>query len=799
VLANEQPQEDNATDVEQELLAATPTLAEIIPLATQLSGRLVILEKKVKNVLDGAALEKNYAGIEVELNNYIDKLKQLKDSNSTKLKKLRWLKKQIKQQSELLEKNSKPLSKEISQLQKWRKEWLSEKKSWNEWHDSLLKEGELDQLKATFLKTNSEIDRALNLIHTQLESGLIMQARAGNIQRKIDVSIVEIESLIAQSSTQYDESTPMFSFRYVSHFGGGEIWFAVLNGLDEISLPDSRFFAQQGWIIILQLGIFLVVIITVYPKRQLLNDLEQWQFLAKRPFSAGLFFGTIATLLVYEYTGAPGVWKLVNSSIAGISFARISGGIIKDSWKSHFVYGLVILLIVTNLLNIIIFPLPLYRLYNLLAALACFFFCLRWARENVRHNGHVLYTWLLRMGFFYFAFIVFAEIWGKQALALHMFESLIKTTAAVIVFILLMYMIRGALEQQLSNYTLLRLNKHNKIIIRWATRIIGVGILIFMMPAILMIWGAYDSLQEGVKGFYAIGFSLGSQRLNLGLLIGAVFVVFGSFILSWIIREIFIEEVLIRRKVQKGVRLSIGTLLHYFLIFAGFLLALSVLGFKFSNLTIVLGALGVGIGFGLQGVVNNFVSGLILLFEQPVRVGDTIELAGKWADIKKIGLRSTIVRTFDQADVIIPNADLISNQVTNWTLSNRIARLHIPVGVAYGSDIHLVMETLMACARGNSNVAETPDPKALFLNFGESSLDFELVVWVSDAEYRLTTRSELHQEIDRRFRENGIVIPFPQRDVHLNGVQPLEVRLESDKPATDKNQSLNTPQGDPTD
>jgi small-conductance mechanosensitive channel len=148
--------------------------------------------------------------------------------------------------------------------------------------------------------------------------------------------------------------------------------------------------------------------------------------------------------------------------------------------------------------------------------------------------------------------------------------------------------------------------------------------------------------------------------------------------------------------VETGVRVSIARLVHYVFIFAGFVLAR---GFEFTKLTIVLSALGVGIGFGLQAVVNNFVSGLILLFERPVRVGDYIEIGGNWAEIKKIGLRATTVQTFDQADVIIPNADLITNQVTNWTLSNRRVRLIIPVGVAYGSDVALVMETLLACAK----------------------------------------------------------------------------------------------------
>ena len=152
------------------------------------------------------------------------------------------------------------------------------------------------------------------------------------------------------------------------------------------------------------------------------------------------------------------------------------------------------------------------------------------------------------------------------------------------------------------------------------------------------------------------------------------------------------------------------------------------------------------------------------------RANDTIEIDGKWAEIKRIGLRATTVQTFDQADVIIPNADLVANQVTNWTLSNRRVRLTVPVGVAYGSDVPLVMEKLTECANENAMVVKTPAPQVLFLSFGESSLDFELRVWVLDADHRLKVKSELHQEIDRRFREAEIEIAFPQRDLHLRSV-----------------------------
>ncbi|MCG6980644.1 MAG: mechanosensitive ion channel [Deltaproteobacteria bacterium] len=170
------------------------------------------------------------------------------------------------------------------------------------------------------------------------------------------------------------------------------------------------------------------------------------------------------------------------------------------------------------------------------------------------------------------------------------------------------------------------------------------------------------------------------------------------------------------------------------------------------------------------GYKNNFVSGIIMLFERPVRVGDYIELGGVWAEIRKIGLRATVVRTFDAADIVVPNSDLISNQVTNWTLSDQLVRRIIPVGVAYGSDVPLVTETLMKCATASSNVLKMPAPQVLFRDFGESSLDFELRVWIANVDNMLVVESDLRHDIDRRFRDKGIEIAFPQRDLHIRSV-----------------------------
>jgi small-conductance mechanosensitive channel len=443
-----------------------------------------------------------------------------------------------------------------------------------------------------------------------------------------------------------------------------------------------------------------------------------------------------------------------------------------------------IVLIVTTLVEMLGLAFPVFRLYVVLTALVCLFFCLRWARESVRRKDLAFYKWALRLGSFFFAFIVIAELWGKEPLPSYLFISSMRTMAAALIFMLFMHMIRGGLEWLFRTSPLRRTTSpyiDTDVLVHRLARFIDLAIWgLVLLPAVLLIWGVYDSHEEATKSLLALGFNLGSQRISVGLLIIAAGFIYGSFLISWILQNLLINEVLLRRGVERGVRVSIKRLVHYVLMFVGFLLAISTLGFEITRLTIMLSALGVGIGFGLQGVVNNFVSGLILLFERPVRVGDYIELGGNWSEIKKIGLRATTVQTFDQADVIIPNADLVTNQVTNWTLSNRRARLIIPVGVAYGSDVSLVIETLKACADAHSTVAKTPAPQVLFLRFGESSLDFELRVWVLDVDNRLTAQSELHQEIDRRFREAKIEIAFPQRDLHLRGVdesvmlRPLE-------------------------
>ena len=771
----EQPNGDQPPEAKQEVTESIPNLADIIPKAAKLSGDLTSLESRVAVAMDISELEKKFAQIKENLEGPAAELQQIKDSKVDKLYKFYEIREIIERESELLEDINDPLNEAIRQFGAWRDDWQAEKQNWERWQSVLLEDGEPAQLNSSFAKAKDTIDKALEIVNSQLDSMFKVQATAGTIQSKILVLNAQIDTLIsvARSGIRVSNSPPMFSSRYFFQYSS-ELWYALLKGMVQTPWISTNFLDRQGLIIFLQVFFSLFVIFFVYRNRQLIGNSQRWRFLAARPFAAGIFFGTMALMLFYEYRGVQDTWGLYISILSGISFARLKSALNPESWKRQFVYGVLIVYIVTRLLQVIMLPLPLMRLYIVLAALAGLLFCLRCAGESIRQKDSGIYRWALRLSACFLAFVLLAEIWGKQGLAQFLFISLLLSTALVLPFMMFMYIIRGFIEWIFRSSSLQRITLFygdTDVIVRRVTFFINAALCgLILLPGVLHIWGAYDDLPGAIMGLLSLGFNLGSHRISLGLVIIAAGILYVSFFASWIIQKLLKDQVLARRRVEVGVQVAIAKLVHYVLIFIGFVVALLALGFEFTKLTIILSALGVGIGFGLQGIVNNFVSGLILLFERPVRVGDFIELGTNWAEIKKIGLRATTVQTFDQADVIIPNADLVSNQVINWTLSNRLVRLIIPVGVAYGSDVSLVMETLMASAKENSKIAATPAPQVLFLNFGESALEFELRVWVLDADNRLVVSSELHQEIDRRFRAANIEISFPQRDLHLRSV-----------------------------
>jgi small-conductance mechanosensitive channel len=310
------------------------------------------------------------------------------------------------------------------------------------------------------------------------------------------------------------------------------------------------------------------------------------------------------------------------------------------------------------------------------------------------------------------------------------------------------------------------------------------GLIWIRLSATILIWGSFAFLFitawdysggviENVKGYIANGFDIGNFRIVPSRILWAL-LIFGTVVIlsSWVKSQLE-NNWLKMTTMGQGARDAMVTIIGYIMFLIAIMAGLSAAGFDFGNIAIIAGALSVGIGFGLQNIVNNFVSGLILLFERPIRKGDWIEVGGTEGVVKDIQIRSTVIQTFDRSDVIVPNSELISGQVTNWVLSSKSGRAIIPIGVAYGTDTEKVRDILMAIAEENEDVVKSgymPKPVVLFREFGDSSLNFELRVFLHNVDSRLGIISDLNFAIDKAFKEEGIEIPFPQRDLHVKSL-----------------------------
>lgn len=663
----------------------------------------------------------------------------------------------------------------LEQLGALRGEWGERQRFWRSWERALRDDPDYATVRPTLTRAVTRIDTVLSRVSAGLTELLAVQReaeelRAGN-ERIRDV-LDALRSGRRRALLERGEPV-LFSAEHREQLatGGWRAW----NPLANIRLDVHATFLRD------HLGFLLFHVLLAFGLGMLARRMRPaarraggWSGLLEHPWALGVFATVV--LALQRVVAAPPLWDVLLWALLGGSAALLSGRMFRAAALRLTVYLIAAFYPLFLALEVARLPAPVFRTgLAVVAAVAVPVFLLLARRtgsapEGTNQPRHIR---PLRISAAMWAVVLVAVVLGYDALGRWILHATVTSAAVAFVVVVLLALVQGALTNLLETDTPERLRLLRRVGMRLGRRLMMVVQVIVVAIAVLVlldVWQIAESPLATWQRLTNLGFAIGSVRITIGSILLAVGVVYLAVLISWIIRTFVQSEVYRRWDFDRGVGDSINALVHYVLITIGILAALAVIGFELQNFAIVAGALGIGIGFGLQNVVNNFASGLILLFERPVRIGDTVVVDGEWGRVQKIGLRSTVLQTFDQSELIVPNADLVSQKVTNWTLSNPVARLILPVGVAYGSNIAQVIQILRDAAEAHATVLSEPPPQPLFIGFGDSSLDFELRVWVPDFYGRLEVQSAVLMDIEARLTRAGITIPFPQRDVHLRTV-----------------------------
>jgi len=785
IARSEEPPNEPAAAV-AEAPQVFPGPGEVATRLSQLTDEALQTETRVTQLSDFTVFQQQIETIRKQFSELTQTIKDLGEPEGWYASRLLDFKARIEQHRTDIERLLTPATDRLKALESLRKNWLDRKQYWSDWR-SRLKEDKANLPADLFEKADKTIEGALAKINAASAPLLAGQQAILERQEKLLAMSVRIDNIIddlkRQTFNKNDRS--FFSPDYYRQFGP-DLMQGVRHGVASIASIDSDFFQRHIVLMVLQLLIVLIlpVLISTYHRR--VEGAAEWQFMLHHPLATGIFVA-VASLGVF-YSAPPPIWRLGQTLLGAFATVILVSGIIRNPRRRRIAYLIAFAFALSLAFKIVALPSPLYRLFLLLLCL--FGIPVFWvtARRNLAAlNGRMTsFTIYLRIGVVILLVALIAQLNGYATLAALLVESSLETVIVSLFFIMALRLSKGAIEFVFDQPLLrerLFIKGFGRELVGRLQQLVKVFLAAFTFCYLLTVWGVYDTLGETFDALLSFDVKVGEFHLSVSMVLLVILVLYLSIILSWILRALLDAQVFPHSDFDRGVRDAIKKLLHYALVLVGFLLAMSLAGLELKNFAVLAGALGVGIGFGLQDVVNNFVSGLILLFERPVKVGDGILIDGEYGVVCKIGLRSTVVETLDQSEVIVPNSQIISQKVTNLTLSTRRVRVVIPVGVAYGSDVPLVMDILGEVARAHPDVMVDPAPNPIFTEFGDSSLNFELRLWIANVDLRPRVKSDLLIAIDRRFREAGVEIPFPQRDLHLRSVdERILERARSSEP-----------------
>ena len=752
-----------------------PALDQLVPLSTSLA----IEATEAHNQLEGLKQLDSLVGKIDEaqrslatFDQYLQGLGPVSEWSELKLRSARQrLMAASTRQEALLEDLTRPF-KAIEELHRI---WIAKREFWTGWQKTAAQQG---------VKLPNEIyEKNLILINQIIDQATASIGSFSAVQEKFSIQqelvsnwLLQVDSAFAKLHGALTErnAPSILSQEYLAQLNAG-LWVGMLENLRGYTqLPDD-FAVRYSRIIMLQLAVALFLAWKLFRRARTSGPTcEKWQFLFRHPVTGGLFLSLIFSTIFFP--SPPPFWRLCSLVLGTITATLlICATLERRPGLRYVIVPLALLNVCASVAEMVSLEQPFFRLLVTGGCLIIVLLCLIAANRLKTGADEEVDPLVppLHLGALAASVVLFAEILGYAELASYLFNGLLGTLFTFLVVRLALFLGRGGIDTLLSAESVKRHRFVRRLGPATGPRlnflmhlVVGSYALLFL----LVRWRIYINPTEAFKGIRALAFKVGELQVSMELILMVVCVLYLTFILSWLLQALLDAGVMTPQGMEHGVKFAFKTLIHYSLILVGFLVAIMVAGIDMSKFAVLAGALGVGIGFGLQNIVNNFISGLILLFERPVKVGDTISLDDQWGIIRRIGLRSTVVETFEHSEVIVPNAELISQRVVNWTFSSNISRVVLPVGVAYGTPLEAVLETLLQVAREHADVLANPEATAIFVGFGDSSINFELRVWVGDINQRARIRSELGLAIDRHFRAVGIVIPFPQQDVYLHSL-----------------------------
>ncbi len=517
-------------------------------------------------------------------------------------------------------------------------------------------------------------------------------------------------------------------------------------------------------------------------------------YLISSPVSSSALVALLASDFFYE--DAPGLVLGYFNTLLIWPLLTLLPGLLKSVEKKYFyISGLLFIIVQLNYYFADIAGVDRWLLLLLEGgALLLLFSLLR--KKDLLMQSETKLNWpfsffIMKIAAFFLAIAVLCNIFGNVILARILTDgSLIMVFGGVIIYASALT-IRSLFALLIQHDAIAKLNmiqNHADDVKRNIFKIIRVVAVFYWIYLTFSGYSIFEPVYNWLAAALAREWQVGSVSLSIGSLLAFFVTLWIALTISKLIRFILQDEILTHFQMPRGVPGAISMIVRLFLLFIGFILAFGAAKIDMNNIAIIFGALGVGIGFGLQNIFNNLVSGLILIFERPIQVGDIIQVGNLnlMGEVKEIGIRASIVRTFDGAEVVVPNGNLLSNDLINWTLSDNRRRHEIIVGVAYGTDTKKVLEILNTVVPQQENVLKNPAPSNFFLEFGDSSLNFRVLFW-THFDHGLSTKSAVSMAIDEAFKKEGIEIPFPQRDLHLRSV--------SDKIIFQNNKNETTPIG----